>query len=125
MISMSLNSDFYALSNERLLVGIFQVVTKLERKLLKPPPQWCRSSINIGGACYFDAEDVGTFLAEARRHLVTRNVMILKHYTIQYCVVFFLQKLSVVHLVLCAPPILILMVHLQNQDQRPYLPLRH
>ena len=38
---MTLNSDLDALSNERLLVEIFQVVPKLEKGFLKceaPPP---------------------------------------------------------------------------------------
>ena len=42
MINMFLNSDFDALSNERLLVEIFQVVPKLARRGLlsseAPPP---------------------------------------------------------------------------------------
>ena len=36
---MSLNSDYDAFSNERLLVHIFQVVPMLEGNLLKPSPR--------------------------------------------------------------------------------------
>jgi len=50
MINMSLNSDFYALSNEGLLVKIFEVVPKLEGWLLKPPPPVSTNHTKIGQA---------------------------------------------------------------------------